>query len=280
MENDNEFPYGVPVTLTPRLRRVTAPNSGPMTGPGTNTYLVGSQQIAMVDPGPLMDAHVEALIDVVGDKLRWIFITHTHRDHSPAAQAVAEATGAELVGNIIENDGFQDPTFVDARAVANDEILRTDEFTLRAVLTPGHVSNHVCYLLEEDGILLTGDHVMGGSTVVIIPPAGDMAHYISSLERMRTYGLRHMAPGHGGLIGDPGAEIDHLIAHRLKRERKVADALATAGPCPLEAILPIVYDDVDKSLHPMAAKSLLAHLLKLVTDERAARHGDDWVLIN
>ncbi len=136
----------------------------------------------------------------------------------------------------------------------------------------------MCYLLEDDRILLTGDHVMGGSTVVIIPPAGDMAHYIASLERMLGYEVDHLAPGHGALIGDPRGEIEHLIAHRLKRERKVADALERNGPCPLETLLPVVYDDVDKSLHPMAAKSLLAHLLKLATDGRARRAGDDWHL--
>ena len=278
MASDTDFPYGEAVSLTPRLRRVTAPNAGPMTGPGTNTYLIGSAEIAMVDPGPPSDSHIEALIDIVGDRLRWIFVTHTHRDHSPAAQAIAAATGAELVGNVIDNDGFQDPTFLKARQVANDDVLKTSEFSLRAILTPGHVSNHVCYLLEEDRILLTGDHVMGGSTVVIIPPAGDMAHYIGSLERMLGYELDHLAPGHGGLIGDPRGEIEHLIAHRLKRERKVADALADNGPCPLETLLPVVYDDVDASLHPMAAKSLLAHLLKLVTDGRARRNGDNWIL--
>jgi len=272
------FPYGVPVDLTPRLRRLTAPNAGPMTGPGTNTYLLGHERIAMIDPGPAIDAHIDALIATVGEKLSWIFVTHTHRDHSPAAKAVAAATGAELIGNVIPNDGFQDPTFVDARAVANDECLRTDEFTLRAIHTPGHVSNHVCYLVEEDRILVTGDHVMGGSTVVIIPPAGDMADYIHSLERMLQYDVAYMAPGHGDLIGDPRAEIEYLIAHRLKRERKVVDALAGAGPCPLETLLPVVYDDVDKSLHPMAAKSLLAHLLKLERDGRARSDGGVWVL--
>ena len=276
----SEFPYGVPVELTPRVRRLTAPNSGPMTGPGTNSYLIGHARIALVDPGPPIDSHIDALIATVGDRLKWIFVTHTHRDHSPAAKAVAAATGAELIGNIIPNDGFQDPTFVDARTVADDECLNTDEFTLRAVHTPGHVANHVCYLIEEDRMLITGDHVMGGSTVVIIPPAGDMAHYIRSLERILDYDLIHLAPGHGDLIDAPHAEARRLIAHRLKRERKVSDALAVAGPSPISTLLPIVYDDVDKSLHTMAAKSLHAHLLKLVTDGRARVDGEVWSLTN
>ena len=272
----SEFPYGVPVDLTPRLRRLTAPNSGPMTGPGTNSYLIGHERIALVDPGPAIESHIKALIATVGDRLQWIFVTHTHRDHSPAAKAVAEATDAELIGNVIPNDGFQDPTFVDARAVVDDECLSTDEFTLRAVHTPGHVSNHVCYLVEEDRILITGDHVMGGSTVVIIPPAGDMAQYIRSLERLLDYDLAHLAPGHGGLIDGPHAEARRLIAHRLERERKVSDALALAGPCPISTLVPIVYDDVVESLHKMAAKSLHAHLLKLATDGRARVDGEVW----
>jgi len=274
-----DFPYGVPVDLTPRVRRLTAPNSGLMTGPGTNTYLIGHEQIAIIDPGPAIDSHIEAIIATVGDRLRWIYVTHTHGDHSPAAKAVAAATGAEVIGNIIENDGFQDPTFTDARAVADDECLTTDEFTLRAVHTPGHVSNHVCYLVEEDRMLITGDHVMGGSTVVIIPPAGDMAHYIRSLERMLEYELDHMAPGHGDLIDAPHDEIKYLIAHRLKREQKVVDALVAAGPCPIDTLLPIVYDDVSTSLYKMAEKSLHAHLLKLVSDGRAQLAGRDWALI-
>jgi len=274
----SEFPYGAPVDLTPRVRRITAPNSGPMTGPGTNSYLIGHECIALVDPGPAIESHIDALIATVGDRLHWIFVTHTHRDHSPAAKAVAAATGAELIGNIIPNDGFQDPTFVDARAVADDECLSTDEFFLRAVHTPGHVSNHVCYLVEQDRMLITGDHVMGGSTVVIIPPAGDMAHYIRSLKRMLDYDLKNLAPGHGDLIEAPHDEARRLIAHRLKRERKVSDVLAVAGPCPISTLVPVVYDDVDQSLHGMAAKSLHAHLLKLVSDGRASVDDEVWTL--
>jgi len=247
-----------------------------MTGPGTNTYLLGNAQIAVVDPGPAIDSHIDAILAAVGKRLRWVFVTHTHRDHSPAAKAVAAATGAELIGNVIDNDGFQDPTFVNARPVSNDECFVTDEFTLRGIHTPGHVSNHVCYLVEEDRMLLTGDHVMGGSTVVIIPPAGDMAHYIQSLERMLEYDLAHLAPGHGDLIDAPHAEIRRLIAHRLKREQKVSDVLAVTGPCPIATLLPIVYDDVAESLHKMAEKSLHAHLLKLLADGRAHLHGRDW----
>ncbi len=273
-----EITYGEAVDLSPRLRRITAPNSGVMTGPGTNSYVVGRNELALIDPGPAIEAHMEAIIRLFGSRLKWIIVTHTHRDHSPAAYPLAERTGAELIGNVIENDGYQDVSFGAARAVVQDERIKTPEFTLRALLTPGHVSNHVCYLLEEDQILMTGDHIMGGSTVVIVPPAGNMKDYIDSLERMLNYDIAYIAPGHGDLIDDPKAEVRHLIEHRLMRERKVIDALERIGPAAIEALTPVVYDDVDESLHQWAAKSLHAHLLKLKVEERARAEGSQWSL--
>lgn len=270
--------YAEAVTLSPRLRRVTARNPGRMTGPGTNTYIVGTEQLAVVDPGPLVEEHVEALLRICGERLRWVLVTHTHRDHSPAAHVLAERTGAELIGNVIPNDGYQDDTFGDARALAQDDTLVTPEFTLRALLTPGHVANHVCYLLEDDRILMTGDHMMAGSTVVIVPPAGDMKHYIESLERMLDYAVDWVAPGHGDLIGEPATEIRRLIEHRLARERKVVEALRRSGPASVEALTPPVYDDVDPALHGWAALSLHAHLLKLQAEGRAGVEGETWCL--
>ena len=271
--------YGEAVAVSTRVRRVTAGNSGRMTGPGTNSYIVGTRELALIDPGPALPEHIEALARICGDRLRWILVTHTHRDHSPAACALAALTGAELIGNVITNDGYQDETFVGARALAQDDCLRSDEFTIRALLTPGHVSNHVCYLVEEDRLLVTGDHIMGGSTVVIVPPAGDMQHYIASLRRMLNYTVDFIAPGHGDLIGDPRGEIEHLIAHRLKREQKVIAALARLGTVGIESLTPVVYDDVDPIMHPWAALSLHAHLLKLVADGRASEVAARWTLL-
>jgi glyoxylase-like metal-dependent hydrolase (beta-lactamase superfamily II) len=271
--------YGEAVAVSPRVRRITARNPGRMTGPGTNTYVVGQEALALIDPGPLVDEHIEAIVRLFGERLKWILVTHTHRDHSPAARPLAERTGAQLVGNVIPDDGYQDTSFTGARAVAQDECIRTPEFTLRAVLTPGHVSNHVCWLVEEDGLLMTGDHIMGGSTVVIVPPAGDMQAYIASLTRMLDYPLRHIAPGHGDLIEEPAAEIRHLIAHRLKREAKVVTALARLGRASIEALTPAVYDDVDPAMHGWAALSLHAHLIKLERDGRARVQGDEWALL-
>ena len=274
-----EIRYGEAVSVSPRVRRVTAPNSGRMTGPGTNSYIVGERQLALIDPGPNMPEHVDALERICAGRLRWIFVTHTHRDHSPAAHALAARTGAELVGNVIPNDGFQDESFHDARALAQDDVLRTDEFSLRALLTPGHVSNHICYLVEEDGLLMTGDHIMGGSTVVIVPPHGNMQHYIESLRRMLNYTVEFLAPGHGDLIGNPRGEIEHLIAHRLKREAKVVEALTRLGTVSIETLTPVVYDDVDPVMHSWAAMSLHAHLLKLRDDGRAREQDARWTML-
>jgi glyoxylase-like metal-dependent hydrolase (beta-lactamase superfamily II) len=275
-----EIRYGEAVTVSPHVRRVTAPNSGRMTGPGTNTYLVGERELAMIDPGPNLPEHVDALQRICDGRLRWILVTHTHRDHSPAARVLAERTGAALVGNVIPNDGFQDETFSDARQLAQDDVLSTDEFTIRALLTPGHVSNHICYLVEQDGLLMTGDHIMGGSTVVIVPPHGNMQHYIESLRRMLNYKVDFLAPGHGDLIGNPRAEIEHLIAHRLKRETKVADALTRLGTVDIDTLTPVVYDDVDKVMHSWAAMSLHAHLLKLRDDGRAREQDGQWSMLS
>lgn len=273
-----EITYGEAVRIAPRVRRITAPNAGVMTGPGTNSYLVGESELALVDPGPAIDEHIEAIVTQFGAQLRWVIVTHTHRDHSPAARPIAERTGATLVGNVIANDGHQDETFTGARAVAQDDRIEGPDFTLRALLTPGHVSNHVCWLVEEDRLLITGDHVMGGSTVVIVPPAGDMADYIDSLRRMLDYDIDTIAPGHGDVIGDVEAEIRHLIAHRLKREQKVVDALQALGTAELERITPVVYDDVDPKLHGWAARSLHAHLIKLEREGRAWQDGERWAL--
>ncbi|MGB1885369.1 MAG: MBL fold metallo-hydrolase [Gammaproteobacteria bacterium] len=271
-----EISHSHAVPVAPLIRRITAENPGRMTGPGTNTYLVGNQEIAVIDPGPPLEAHIDNIIRAGEGRIRWILVTHTHRDHSPAALPLAEATGAELIGNVIDNDGFQDDTFLNARPLGQDDVLETPEFTLRALLTPGHVSNHVCYLVEEDRVLMTGDHMMGGSTVVIVPPAGNMKHYIESLERMLNYDIDYVAPGHGDLIEQPREEIRRLIAHRLEREKKVAAALDQLAPSTVQGLVPTVYDDVDPVMHEWAALSLHAHLLKLEADGKARIDDDLW----
>jgi glyoxylase-like metal-dependent hydrolase (beta-lactamase superfamily II) len=271
-----EIIHGKAVKLSPLIHRITAPNPGPMTGPGTNSYIIGTEELALIDPGPAITSHINAIVDYVAGRLKWILVTHTHRDHSPAAQPIAEATGASLIGNVIPNDGFQDETFTCASAVKQDDCIRSKNFTIRALLTPGHVSNHVCYLVEEDKILITGDHMMQGSTVVIVPPAGNMSDYIESLRRMLKYSIEFVAPGHGTLIEEPHKEIQRLIEHRLGREKKVFSVLEQVGQSGLEELVPIVYDDVDPSLHQWAALSLSAHLIKLQADGKVTENEGAW----
>ena len=268
--------YGQPVQLSPLVRRITAENPSVMTGPGTNSYLIGRDEIAVIDPGPALEPHVDAILAACGDRLRWIIATHTHPDHSPAAARLAAVTGATVLGNLIDNDGRQDASFRPVRSFRHDETLATPEFTLRALLTPGHVGNHVCFLLENEGLLFTGDHIMQGSTVVIVPPSGDMKDYLDSLQLLRSYPVQALAPAHGQLILDPAAEIDGLIAHRLGREAKVAGALSRAGHDSLDALVPVVYDDVDPALYPVARLSLWAHLLKLQRDGKAQEAAGEW----
>jgi len=269
------FEPGVPYPLNGRVRRIVAPNPGVMTGPGTNTYLLGHEQVAVLDPGPLIDSHIDAILDTAGDRIRWIVATHTHPDHSPAWEPIQKATGATVIGAKPWDDMFQDDSFAPDPEVAHDDLLETPEFRLRAIHTPGHVGNHYCFLLEEEGMLFTGDHIMEGSTVVIIPPSGDMKAYIESLRLLLDYPLKSMAPGHGKVIEDPQGAVNWLVDHRLKREAKVVAGLGQVGRCTLDELVLVVYDDVDSSLHTMAKLSMTAHLIKLQSEGRVRQEEDE-----
>jgi glyoxylase-like metal-dependent hydrolase (beta-lactamase superfamily II) len=264
------FEPGVVVEISSRVRRLTAPNPSVMTGPGTNTYLLGREEVAVLDPGPLIDSHVEAILEAGAGKIRWIIATHTHPDHSPASLPLKQATGAQVIGAKPWDDMFQDETFDPEVQVQHDQVLEAPEFTLRAIHTPGHVGNHYCFLLEEEGMLFTGDHIMSGSTVVIVPPSGDMKAYIDSLALLRDYPIKSMGPAHGKVIDDPEATVDWLINHRLKREQKVVDGLDQLGQASLDELVVVVYDDVDPGIHHMAKLSLSAHLIKLRQEQRVA----------
>lgn len=253
--------------LSPLVRRITAANPGMMTGPGTNTYLVGIDEIVVIDPGPDDATHLDAIAGCGGDRIRWIVCTHTHPDHSPGVAGLKARTGAE----VLAYDG-RDGLEVDARLGDGDSIEAT-EFRLRAVHTPGHASNHLCYLLEQERMLFSGDHVMQGSTVVISPPDGDMAAYLDSLAKVRRLRLKAIAPGHGHLITDPAAAVDTYVQHRLERERQVADALAAAGSATTAELVEAIYTDVPDFLHPVARFSVWAHLRKLGDD--GAAHSTD-----
>jgi glyoxylase-like metal-dependent hydrolase (beta-lactamase superfamily II) len=253
---------GVARALSPLARRIVAPNPGLMTGPGTNTYLVGIDEIAVIDPGPDDEGHLDAIVGCGGDRIRWILLTHTHSDHAPGAAGLRERTGAEVLG-FAPRDGVK----LDGRLEGGSRIEAT-EFRLRAVHTPGHASNHLCFLLEEERMLFSGDHIMQGSTVVIRPPDGDMAAYLASLEAVRKLRLRSIAPGHGHLIEQPAEVIDEYLRHRHEREKQILDALAAAGTAKIDAIVRAVYVDVPAELHPVARYSVHAHLLKLAAEGR------------
>lgn len=272
---------GEVVTVAPGVRRVTAPNPGVMTGPGTNSYLVGDPAgdggLALIDPGPELDAHRDVLLKTAADRLRWILCTHTHRDHSPLARALKAATGAQVFGyGSTPDDGRQDETFAPDHALRDGEVVTCGAYRLRAVHTPGHASNHLCYLLEDHGLLFTGDHVMQGSTVVISPPDGDMQAYLDALERLHTLPVSRFAPGHGFVIETPQDEVRRLVAHRLKREEKIFAALKAAGPATLEALVRQAYDDVPERIHNVAMRSLHAHLLRLERNGRALQAAGQW----
>ncbi len=272
-----------PVVLSRRIVRVTAANPGVMTGPGTNSYLVGNgpgAPWAVIDPGPLDEAQAQALVDAAPGPIRHILVTHTHPDHSPGAAALKARTGALTYGRLPDHPDRQDAGFVPDRPLAGGErIVVGADTTLEVLHTPGHASNHLCYLLEEEKTLFTGDQVMQRSTVVINPPDGDMAAYLASLRELASISpqrIEWLAPGHGFLMERPEQVFEWIIAHRLAREAKVLDVLRSLGPSTVEQLVGKVYDDVPTRMHGVALRSLLAHLLKLRHDGVALDVGGIW----
>ena len=281
-----EIAAGRIVKLSERVLRITAPNPGVMTGPGTNSYLVsepGTRRWTVIDPGPADEAHVQTLLQIAQaeqGQIDRILVTHTHADHSPAAARLAALTGAPVLGRQPDHPVGQDRSFAPTHPLQGGETLTLGPQThLRVLHTPGHASNHLCYLLEEEKTLFCGDHVMQGSTVVINPPDGDMRAYLDALNGLLEVDLEWLAPGHGFLVAQPQGVVRALVSHRLGREAKVVAAMQALGPASIDALVSVVYADVPVGLHPMARRSLLAHLLKLQADAKALEGNEIWSLV-
>jgi len=260
---------GVPAEVADGVVRVTAANPSMMTGPGTNTYLVGHHRLIVIDPGPELPEHRAALVEAVdGREVSLIAVTHNHPDHAPGAANLARVLGAPLAG-FADSDGF-----VADRHLRDGDLL--GDGALRVIHTPGHASVHVCFLLLDQGLCFTGDHVMGGSTVVIRPPDGHMGSYLANLERLRDLDppLEHLAPGHGRLLREPASVIEELLDHRRAREEMVAAQLLARGPATAAELTAASYPGLEERRSAVATATLLAHLDHLVETGRARRLSD------
>lgn len=272
------MPEAVGIGSVP-VQRLLARNAGPMTGPGTNTYVIGEWRLAVLDPGPVDSLHLQAILDLAGERpIDWIFVTHTHGDHSPGTAPLQARTGAQVIGLPPPPGSGQDPSFRAARPCQDGERIDCGEFSMRLIHTPGHVSNHLCFLLEQDALLFTGDHILDGMTPVIAPPDGCMRQYLQALERLKTLPLRALAPAHGRVMLEPILVIETLLRHRARRESKLLSVLAAQSqPLSLQALAELVYDDIVPALLPLARRTLQAHLLKLEAEGRARQADDLWV---
>ena len=260
------------------IKKITAPNGGIFTGGGTNTYLIGKKDITVIDPGPYIQSHLDEIIKAGNNNIKRIIVTHTHKDHSPGAKPLAETLQVPVMGSFAKFDmSIQDETFEPDQILYDKDIITTSEYTIEVIHTPGHASNHFCFLIQEEKCLLTGDHIMNGSTVVIGPPDGNMNQYIQSLEKLKNYDIEKIAPGHGDILENPHKVADWIISHRLEREKKVFSALKEASRGTPESLVERVYDDVDSSLFPIAKASLLAHLIKLEEDKIISKEGEEYI---
>ena len=268
----------IPKQVTPLVRRITAGNSGIFTGPGTNTYLIGNDEVTVIDPGPALPTHIEAITQT-SSHIKQILLTHTHPDHSPGTKLLQDKIGVPVFALITESSKDQDTTFTPERILSDGETLTSKDYTIEVIHTPGHASNHLCYLLKQEKLLFTGDHIMDGSTVVISPPDGNMQEYIDSLLKLKKYGLNKIAPGHGELMDDPYTAVEWIVQHRMERESKVIKTLQLQNSGDLDTLVRDVYSDVDAILHPIAKWSLEAHLIKLINDGVVKRTNDKFIYI-
>jgi glyoxylase-like metal-dependent hydrolase (beta-lactamase superfamily II) len=275
-----------PVTLEPLVRRLLAPNPSPFTYTGTETYIVGRSEVAVIDPGPDLPEHVDAILAATqGERIGAILCTHTHRDHSPASRALQAASGAPIIGCApltLDDDGPRADAAFDAdyrpdRVLADGETVAAPGWTLEAVATPGHTSNHLCFALRESKALFSGDHIMGWSTTVVSPPDGDMAAYMASLDKLLAREDRIYYPAHGDPVQEPRRFVRAVAAHRRQRERQILDLLEQEAQA-IPAMVSVMYRGIDPRLHGAAGRSVLAHLIDLEARERVWRDGENWAI--
>lgn len=280
---DLTFDYGKASHVSPGIRRVIARNPSPFTFYGTGTYIVGYGNVAVIDPGPLDREHVKALLRVTqGERITHIFVTHTHMDHSPACRLLREqcdaptygfgphGSGHEDDGVVVEEGG--DMEFVPDHFVVDNDVIEGDGWAIRCLYTPGHTSNHICYAYLQENALFSGDHVMGWSTSVVSPPDGDMEQYMASLRRLQIEPFETYWPTHGPPIVDPLPHVEAFIAHRMEREEQIHDLLKS-GVHTIGKMVPSMYADVDRRLHPAAARSVFAALSYMVKRGTVAVDG-------
>ena len=275
---------GVPIALDALVTRILAPNPSPFTYTGTQTHLVGTRDLAVIDPGPDAPEHLAALLAAIdGRPVRAIVITHHHRDHSPLSRALRDATGAPIVGAapVARTDGGAGDAAFDAdyapdRVLAEGDEVAGEGWTLQALATPGHTSSHLAFALPEARALFSGDHVMGWSTSIVSPPDGDMGDYIASLEKLQTRDDRVYYPGHGEAVENPRRLVRGMVAHRRQREAQLVRLLGE-GAATLPALTRRAYVGLDPRLIPAAERSVLAHLLDLARRGLAASgEGGEW----
>lgn len=277
-----EFVYGRVSILTPMIRRVVARNPSPFTFKGTGTYIVGRGEVAVIDPGPLDQAHIEALLHALkGEAVTHILVTHTHRDHSPGVRLLQPETDAPAYGygphggdkNLPRVEEGGDFDFVPDIRLRDGDVVRGKGWTIEAVHTPGHTSNHLCFAFREEEVLFSGDHVMGWSTTVVSQPDGDMDAYMASLEKLMAREDAVYWPTHGASIPQPQKYVAALLEHRKNRERQVLDCIA-AGRTTIAAMVEVMYPDLDPRLHGGAMRSVQSHLVRLIQSGRVRCDGE------
>lgn len=282
---DIHFTHGVPDVVAPGVRRVIANNPGPFTYTGSGTYLIGEGEVAVIDPGPDDDNHLNALLRALdGERVTHILITHTHRDHCGLARKFAEATGAPVLGfgahpvrekkhDAPALDEGADYAYAPDEIISDGALIETDAWRLEAVHTPGHLSNHLCFALASQRALFTGDHMMGWATTVVAPPDGDMSAYLDSLDLLLARDDEIYFPTHGAPIENPKRFVRAIKTHRLMRDAQIIDQLGK-GRTRIRDITTAMYADIDKRLHGAAALNVLAHLIRLVRNGAVQCEGD------